>query len=45
MASHALICDKKAFPSPWPSDAPLTKPAMSTTFKKAGTLLLRNNKI
>lgn len=39
IASHALICDKKALPSPWPSLAPLTRPAMSTTVRNAGTLL------
>ena len=39
MASQALMCDKKALPSPWPSEAPLTKPAMSTTLRNAGTLL------
>ena len=39
MASQALICDKKALPSPCPSEAPLTRPAISTTFRKAGTLL------
>ena len=39
MASQALMCDKKAFPKPCPSEAPLTKPAISVTFKKAGTLL------
>lgn len=31
--------DKKAFPKPWPSAAPFTSPAISTTFKNAGTLL------
>lgn len=31
--------DKKAFPRPWPSAAPFTSPAISTMFKKAGTLL------
>uniref|UniRef100_A0A2H1WHR3 SFRICE_016756 n=1 Tax=Spodoptera frugiperda TaxID=7108 RepID=A0A2H1WHR3_SPOFR len=35
MASQALMCDKKAFPRPWPSAAPRTRPAMSTTFKNA----------
>jgi len=39
IASQALIWDRKAFPRPWPSDAPLTSPAMSTTLRKAGTLL------
>lgn len=39
MASQALMCDKNAFPRPCPSAAPFTKPAMSTTFKYAGTLL------
>lgn len=39
MPSQALMCERKALPSPWPSDAPLTKPAMSTTLRKAGTLL------
>ena len=33
------MCERNAFPSPCPSEAPLTRPAMSTTFKKAGTLL------
>lgn len=39
MASQALMCDKKEFPSPWPSAAPLTSPAISTTLRNAGTLL------
>ena len=39
MASQALMWDKKAFPRPCPSEAPLTNPAMSVTFRKAGTLL------
>merc|ERR1711872_595951 len=38
MASHALMLDKKALPNPWPSEAPLTRPAISTTLRKAGTL-------
>lgn len=33
------MCDKKAFPRPWPSLAPLTRPAMSVIFKMAGTAL------
>lgn len=33
------MCERKAFPSPCPSAAPLTNPAISTTFKNAGTLL------
>ena len=37
------MCDKNALPSPCPSLAPLTKPAMSTTFKNAGTLLKSKN--
>lgn len=41
MASQALIWDRKAFPKPCPSEAPLTRPAMSTTLRKAGTLLER----
>ena len=43
MASQALIWDRKALPKPWPSEAPLTRPAMSTTLRNAGTLL--QNKI
>merc|ERR1719278_294490 len=39
MASQALIWLRKAFPRPCPSLAPFTKPAISVTFKKAGTLL------
>jgi hypothetical protein len=39
MPSQALMCERKALPSPWPSDAPLTKPAISTTLRYAGTLL------
>lgn len=39
MASQADIWDKKAFPKPCPSEAPFTKPAISTIFKNAGTLL------
>lgn len=39
MASQAPICDRKAFPRPCPSAAPFTKPAISTIFKNAGTLL------
>ena len=31
IASQAPMCDRNAFPSPWPSCAPLTKPAISTT--------------
>lgn len=45
MASQALMCDKKAFPNPCPSAAPLTNPAISTTFKNAGTLLKKEKKI
>ena len=26
-ASQALMCERKAFPKPWPSDAPLTNPS------------------
>lgn len=33
------MCDKNAFPRPWPSAAPFTSPAISTMFKNAGTLL------
>lgn len=43
-ASHAFMWDKKAFPKPWPSAAPFTNPAMSTTFKNAGTLLKNKQK-
>lgn len=43
MASQALMWDKKALPNPWPSEAPLTRPAMSTTFRNAGTLLQHNH--
>lgn len=39
MASQALMWERKAFPSPCPEWAPFTRPAMSTTFRKAGTLL------
>lgn len=39
MASQALMCERKALPRPWPSEAPFTSPAMSTTLRKAGTLL------
>ena len=39
MASQADMFERKALPSPWPSWAPFTSPAMSTTFRKAGTLL------
>lgn len=46
--SHALIWERKAFPKPCPSAAPFTRPAISTTFKYAGTLLFfrkkRNNR-
>lgn len=38
-ASHALMWERNAFPRPWPSDAPFTSPAISTTFRNAGTLL------
>jgi len=41
-ASHAFMCERKALPSPWPSCAPLTRPAISTTFKNAGTRLDKN---
>ena len=37
--SQALIWDKKAFPRPCPLWAPFTRPAISTTFRKAGILL------
>lgn len=33
MESQALMWERKAFPRPWPSDAPFTNPAMSTTFR------------
>ena len=33
MASHPEICERNALPRPWPSLAPFTKPAISTTFK------------
>ncbi|GMR53319.1 hypothetical protein PMAYCL1PPCAC_23514 [Pristionchus mayeri] len=36
-ASQAETCERKAFPRPCPSEAPFTKPAMSTTFRNAGT--------
>ena len=39
IASQALMWERKAFPRPWPSEAPFTRPAMSVTFRKAGTLL------
>lgn len=39
MPSQALIWDRKAFPRPWPAWAPFTRPAMSTTLRKAGILL------
>lgn len=39
MASQALMWERKALPSPCPEWAPFTRPAMSTTFRKAGTLL------
>ena len=45
IASQALICDKKAFPSPCPSEAPFTKPAISVTFKNAGTLLQKKRMV
>ena len=37
--SQALMLDRKEFPRPFPSWAPFTSPAISTTFRKAGTLL------
>ena len=39
MASHALMWERKALPSPCPSEAPFTRPAMSVTLRNAGTLL------
>lgn len=39
MASQALMWERKALPSPWPSEAPFTRPAMSVTLRNAGTLL------
>ena len=36
MASTSLMCDRNLFPSPSPSDAPFTIPAMSTNSKLAG---------
>ena len=44
MASQALMWDRKALPKPWPSEAPLTRPAMSTTLRNAGTLLQNKKK-
>jgi len=44
-ASHALMCERKALPKPCPSLAPLTRPAMSVTLRKAGTLLQRHGKV
>jgi len=38
-ASQARMCDRNALPSPCPSCAPFTRPAMSTTFRYDGTLL------
>ena len=40
MASHSLICDKNLLPSPSPSDAPATKPAISVNSNVVGTILL-----
>ena len=45
MASHALMWERNALPSPWPSEAPFTRPAMSVTFRNAGTLLQLTEKI
>lgn len=39
MESQALMWERKALPKPWPAWAPFTKPAISTTFRNAGTLL------
>ena len=39
MASTPRMCERKALPKPWPSWAPLTRPAMSTMLRYAGTLL------
>lgn len=39
MASQAKMLERKALPKPWPEWAPFTKPAISTTFRNAGTLL------
>lgn len=44
MASQALMWERKALPKPWPAWAPFTKPAISTTFRNAGTLLKWNIK-
>lgn len=41
MESQALMWERKALPKPWPAWAPFTKPAISTTFRNAGTLLER----
>lgn len=38
------MCERKAFPKPCPSEAPFTKPAISTTLRNAGTLLQETNK-
>lgn len=43
IASQALMWERNAFPSPCPEWAPFTSPAISTTFRKAGTLLKRQN--
>ena len=37
------MLDRKAFPRPFPSWAPFTRPAISTMLRKAGTLLKRTN--
>lgn len=39
MLSQALMCERKSLPRPCPSAAPLTRPAMSTTLRYAGTTL------
>ena len=38
-ASQARMWERNALPRPWPSCAPLTRPAMSTTLRYDGTLL------
>ncbi|CNH16664.1 Uncharacterised protein [Mycobacterium tuberculosis] len=38
MASHSRMWARNLFPSPAPSDAPLTRPAMSTKVTGAATM-------
>ena len=43
IASASRMCARNLLPSPWPSDAPFTIPAMSTNDTVAGTIFTESN--